>query len=49
MGHDRRQILSLFKNPFYGGAHGAYQSLGETAIEAIVEECVNVWQGWVKE
>jgi len=43
MGHDRRQILSLFKNPFYGGAHGAYQSLGETAIESIVDECLAVW------
>ena len=49
MGHDRRQILSLFKNPFYGGAHGAYRSLGEAAIEAIVDECINAWQGWVKE
>ena len=43
MGHYRRQILSLFKNPFYGGAHGAYQSLGEAAIESIVDDCINVW------
>ena len=49
MGHDKQQILALFKNPYYGGAHGAYQSLGEAAIEAIVDECINAWQGWVKE
>jgi hypothetical protein len=43
MGHDRRQILGLFKNPFYAGAHGAYKALGEEAILAIVEECVGAW------
>ena len=26
----REQLLWLFKNPFYGGAHGAYRALGET-------------------
>jgi hypothetical protein len=36
-------LLWLFKNPFYGGAHGAYQALGETEILAIIDECVNVW------
>jgi len=43
MGHNRQQILGLFKNSFYGGAHGAYQSLGEAATLAIVDECVGAW------
>ena len=43
MGHDRQQILSLFKNPFYGGAHGAYRALGKEAIQSIVDECLGAW------
>jgi hypothetical protein len=43
LGYTREQLLWLFKNPFYGGAHGAYQALGETEILAIIDECVNVW------
>ena len=43
MGHDKQQILALFKNPYYGGAHGAYQSLGDAAIQSIIDECIGVW------
>jgi hypothetical protein len=43
MGHERQQILALFKNPYYGGAHGAYRALGEAATLAIVDECVGAW------
>ena len=43
MGYSREQLLWLFKNPFYGGAHGAYCSLGENEILQIIDECVNVW------
>ena len=43
LGYTREQLLWLFKNPFYGGAYGAYQGLGETEILAIIDECVNVW------
>ncbi|MBI2210225.1 MAG: hypothetical protein HYU47_06440 [Deltaproteobacteria bacterium] len=43
MGYDRRQLLSVFQNPFYAGAHGAYQALGETEILTIIEECLNAW------
>ena len=45
MGHDRQQILSLFKNPFYGGAHDAFQALGEEAIQSIIDECIAAWGG----
>jgi len=44
MGYTREQLLWLFKNPFYGGAHGAYKTLGENETLAIVDECLNVWR-----
>ena len=43
MGYTREQLLSLFKNSFYGGAHGAYQALGESEMIAIIDECLNAW------
>ena len=44
-GYTREQLLWLFKNPFYGGAHGAYQALGENETIAIIDECLNAWGG----
>ena len=43
LGYTREQLLWLFKNPFYGGAHGAYQALGENETLSIIDECLNVW------
>jgi len=43
MSYSREQLLSLFKNPFYGGAHGAYRALGENETIAIIDECLNAW------
>ena len=43
LGYDARRILSLFRTPFYAGAHGAWRALGETEIAAIVDQCVGVW------
>jgi hypothetical protein len=45
LGYDRTRILWLFKNPFYGGAHGAYQVLGEETIKTIIDECLAAWGG----
>ena len=42
-GYTREQLLWLFKNPFYGGAHGAYRSLGERETLSIIDECLKVW------
>ena len=42
MGLDAPRILGLFRSPFYAGAHGAFQVLGEPEIAAIIEECVGV-------
>jgi hypothetical protein len=43
MGFGRDRLLWLFKNPFYGGAHGAYQALGESETLSIIDECLNAW------
>jgi len=43
LGYSREQLLWLFKNPFYGGAHGAYQALGERETLLVIDECLNVW------
>jgi hypothetical protein len=43
LGYTREQLLSLFKNPFYGGAHGAYRTLGENETLSIIDECLSVW------
>ncbi|HEX9878838.1 MAG TPA: hypothetical protein VGB25_01440 [Candidatus Binatia bacterium] len=45
LGYDRTRLLWLFKNPFYGGAHGAYQVLGEETVRAIIDECLAAWGG----
>jgi hypothetical protein len=43
LGHDGPRILSLFRNPFYAGAHGAYRLLGDEATRAIIDDCLTVW------
>jgi len=43
MGYTREQLLWLFKNPFYGGAYGAYRTLGENETLAIIDECMAAW------
>ncbi|HEX2928651.1 MAG TPA: hypothetical protein VHV54_02990 [Candidatus Binatia bacterium] len=45
LGYTREQLLWLFKNRFYGGAHGAYQALGEKDVLSIIDECLAVWGG----
>ena len=43
MGYNGKQLLALFKTPFYAGAYGAYRALGEEAIRTIIDECLNAW------
>lgn len=43
MGHSPRQILGLFRNPFYGGPHAALQALGGPAIEEIIAQSAGRW------
>ncbi len=44
MGFGAPRILGLFRSPFYAGAHGVLQVLGETEISAIIGECVGVFR-----
>jgi hypothetical protein len=32
------RILSMFRQPFYAGAHSAYERLGEDRIACLIEE-----------
>ncbi len=43
MGYEKKHLLSLFQNPFYAGAHGAYRTLGESETLSIIDECLNAW------
>jgi hypothetical protein len=43
LGYDEAQILRLFRDPFYAGAHQALDELGEEEIRRLVAEAVGVW------
>ena len=43
LGMPAEQILGLFRNPFYGGAHAALVSLGEAPVRAIIAQAVRRW------
>ena len=46
LGHDESQLMSLFRRPFYAGAHQAFQVLGEAEISKIIRESLGVWGGY---
>ena len=43
LGYGEARLRSLFRNPFYRGAHQAYRTPGPTAVAAIIAECVRAW------
>ncbi len=43
LGFSAGRIMSLFRSPFYAGAHRALQVLGEREVAVIVEECARAW------
>jgi hypothetical protein len=43
VGYSAPQILGLFNNPFFSGAHAALLALGEDAIRTIVVKAVVRW------
>ena len=43
LGFSEQRLLSLFQEPFYAGAHGALEFLGENRIRGIVQEAVGMW------
>ncbi len=38
MGFSPAELLAVFRNPFYAGAHGAWTRLGDTEVTRLVEE-----------
>ena len=43
LGYDEGRLLKMFEQPFYAGAHRAYQVLGEVEIHRIVRESLEIW------
>ena len=43
MGFDEKELMGLFQNPFYAGAHQAFVELGEERVRPIVMEHVALW------
>lgn len=43
LGFDKKNLMRIFKRPFYVGAHRAYLELGEGEIEKIIDECLAIW------
>jgi hypothetical protein len=41
MGWPAKRILTLFRQPFYGGAHDAYEVLGEERIVELIEQTID--------
>jgi hypothetical protein len=46
LGWEAKRILHLFRLPFYGGAHDAYEALGEDRIAELIEETLDPQEGW---
>ena len=42
-GYNDEQIMFLFQNPFYSGAHVAYRALGDAVVRQIVKETAGFW------
>jgi hypothetical protein len=43
LGYSARQIVGLFEDPFYAGAHGALRALGRPAIETLAVAAAGRW------
>ena len=43
LAYSRAEILGLFRNSFYHGAHHAWTLLGDDEIARIVDESLEVW------
>jgi len=37
LGYDIQQLLDLFRNPFYAGAHAIYRSQGEAYVLGLID------------
>jgi hypothetical protein len=43
LGYTRAQILALYRQPHYAGAHQAWRLLGEEVVARLVDEALAVW------
>lgn len=43
LGFDEERLLGIFRLPGYAGAHRAYRALGESEIQGIVRESLELW------
>jgi hypothetical protein len=49
MGWSDRQILRLFRSPFFGATHQILQSKGPSFVEERVHHLAGQWQrGWIR-
>ncbi|HET9724251.1 MAG TPA: hypothetical protein VFR44_10490 [Actinomycetota bacterium] len=46
MGWPAHRILETFRRPFYGGAHDAYEALGESRIRDLIAQTYGLEEGW---
>ncbi len=42
MGFAPEQVLGLFQDPFYRGAHEAYRKLGEAEVREVIEQTCRI-------
>jgi hypothetical protein len=43
LGYSVENLMALFRNPHYAGAHRALRVLGEEKIASIIREAADVW------
>ena len=46
MGWPPKRILGMFQQPFFGGAHVAYERLGEERIVELIEQATGPVKEW---
>jgi hypothetical protein len=44
MGWPAKRILTVFRQPFYCGAHDAYEALGEARIVELIGQTLGPWE-----
>ncbi len=44
LGHTADDLMSMFRDPFYGGVHQAYQALGEAHIGELITKYIRLFR-----
>ena len=44
LGRSAEELMAMFRNPFYGGAHRAYQALGEASIQELIVKYIRLFR-----